>query len=147
MTCGRSVRSLVIEGEASKPSRAMSPHLQSTLPTQTAPTRYTASTSQPQNEVVPQLLPTLMAIHEALELLAGNQTNQTPVSTSAPPVVEPVIDEPAQGVTPTNADNLSAARRLAGNSKAQAWYLIKAEIKAICKKERERASPHQHLST
>lgn len=49
--------------------------------------------------MVTQLLAALKAIHEAIECLAYNQTTQGPVFTSAPPVVEHVIDEPVQGVT------------------------------------------------
>lgn len=52
-----------------------------------------------------------MAIHEALEPLAGNQATQAPISMPAPPVVEPILDEHVQGVTSTNVDNLPIARR------------------------------------
>lgn len=84
-------------------------HVSSCLDSSTSDLPTTAA--QPQNEVVTQLLPALMEIHEAIERLVGNQTTQAPVTTSTPPVVEPLLDEPAQGVMPTNADNLSAARR------------------------------------
>lgn len=110
MVRGRSTRSYAIEAEASSHQGATSSYSQTVLPTQTAPSSHPAPPAQPQNEVVSELLPALIAIHETIKRLAGNQTAQTPISKSAPPVIEPVIDEPVQGVTPTNVDSLSTAR-------------------------------------
>lgn len=98
MARGRSVRNRAIEGEASSNQGAISPHDQTVVPTQTAPSRGPTPTTQLQNEVVSQLFPALRAIHEAIECLAG-QTMQDSVSTPVPPLVGPVIDEPIQGVT------------------------------------------------
>lgn len=71
--------------------------------------RHHDSTTQPPNEVVSHLLPTIMEIHEAFECLAGNCI-QAPINVPVPPVVEPILDVRVQGMTPTNVDNLSAAR-------------------------------------
>lgn len=68
------------------------------------------SATQPRDGLVSQLLPTLMTIQKALEHLIGNQTTQAPVPTPTPLIVELVLDEPVQGTTPVNADNLSVAR-------------------------------------
>lgn len=87
-----------------------------------------------------QLLPTLIAIHEALEPLAGNHTTQAPISVPVPLVVELIFHEPVQVMMPTNADNLSVARILVVQPKEPAMYFTKTEIEAMFKKERERAS-------
>lgn len=62
----RSARSCTVEGEASNNQGVTSHHDQTTVPTQTAPPSHPATTTQPQNEVVTQLLPAVMAIHEAI---------------------------------------------------------------------------------
>lgn len=49
-----------------------------------------------------------MEIQQTLQQFACNQTNQAPVSVPTSSTVEPILDEPIQGVTPANADNLSA---------------------------------------
>lgn len=51
-----------------------------------------------------------MATQETLQRLVSNQTIQAPISVPAPPAVEAIFDEPIQGVTLTNATNLSVAR-------------------------------------
>lgn len=33
-------------------------------------------------------------------MVASNQTNQAPILVPAPPTVEPILDEPVQGVSP-----------------------------------------------
>lgn len=55
-----------------------------------------------------------MAIHEALERLTGNQTTQPLASALTSPVVKSVLYELVYGVVPTNANNLSTARRPTG---------------------------------
>lgn len=49
-------------------------------------------------------------MQETLQCPVANQTTQVPVPTPATPVIEPILDEPVQGTTPVNANNLSAAR-------------------------------------
>lgn len=81
----------------------------------------------------------LIAIQETQQRLIGNQANQAPVSTPAPPVVKPLLDETAQDITPANVDNLWTARRAASLSEEPSVLLTKAE-KAVFGQERERAS-------
>lgn len=99
MAKGRSVHSRADEGGPSSNQGATFPHDQTAVPTQkTTPSSRPAPTTQPQNEVVSQPFHTLRAIHEATKRITGDQTTQSPVSTLAPSVVEPVIDEPVQGL-------------------------------------------------
>lgn len=137
---GRSSCSRAIEEEASSHQGATSPHAQRVLPTQTAPSTHFAPTTQSQNEVVAQLVLVLMAIHEAIAHLAGDQPTQAPISTSAPAIVELVLDEPVQGVMPKNAVNLSVARRLVAQSEEPTLCFTKNEIEAMFKKEQKRAT-------
>lgn len=61
-------------------------------------------------------------------------------STSAPPVVVRILNEPVQSVTPTNIDNVSAAQRPASFSQEPTVFMTKTEIKAMFKRKTERAS-------
>lgn len=70
-----------------------------------------------------------MTIHDALGGLIGNQTTQAPVSKPAT-IVNPLLDKPIEGVTATNVDNLSAARRSD----------VLSDEPTMFEKERERAS-------
>lgn len=63
-----------------------------------------------------------MAIQETLQHLGGIQATQAPISTSAPPIVESIFDEPVQGTAPVNIDNLSSARQSASLSKEPIPY-------------------------
>lgn len=139
MATGRSACSHAVEGEASSNQGATSPHNQTVVPTQTAPSRHPTTMTRPQNEAVAQLLPVLVAIQEA-ERLVDNWTTQHPVSTPASLVIEPIIDEAIQGVTPTNTDNSSAAKRPVVPSEEPSLYFTKVEIEAMFKKERDRAT-------
>lgn len=64
---------------------------------------------------------------------AGNQAKQAPVSTQAPPVVKPIVDDPTKAMTPIKVNNLSIAWRPASLSEESAVLLTKAEIKATFK--------------
>lgn len=112
---GRLPRNRPVKREASSNHEAMSPHDQTAMNTQIATSSHPVSrpttTSYPQKEVVTQLLHALIAIQETIECLAGNRTTQPPVSTPAPSVVEPVVDEAVQGVMLANVDNSSASKR------------------------------------
>lgn len=145
MARGRLARSRPTEGEASSNHEASSPREQTDIRAQTASSsrpvsRHTTTTAQPQNEVVAQLLLALLAIQGAIERLAGNQVTQPPVSTPVPPVMEPVVDEAAQGTTPANADISSAMKRPIALAEEPSQYFTKAEVEAMLKKERERAA-------
>lgn len=61
---------------------ATSPQVQIVLYAQTTPVSHPAPTAQLQNKVFSQLLPTLIVIHEALDRLAGNQTELSSLHTS-----------------------------------------------------------------
>lgn len=65
----------------------MGPQVQPVLYTQIALSRHPDSAAQPQNDVVWQLLPTLVAFDEAFQHLAYNQSTQPSASTPAPLVV------------------------------------------------------------
>lgn len=145
MARGWPVRRHPVEGEASCNHEASSSHEQTAVRTQTAPSshpvsRHTITSAQPQNEVVAQLLPALLAIQGVIERLARNQATQPPVSTPIPPVVEPVVDEAAQGTTPANADNSSTAKRPTTQPEEPSQYFTKTEVEAMFKKERDRAA-------
>lgn len=74
--------------------------------------------------------------------MAGNHDTQPLVSTSAPSIVEPVINEAVQGNTPANGDNSLAAKRSTSQPEEGSHYFTKIEIEAILKKERDRATTH-----
>lgn len=57
-----------------------------------------------------------------------------------PPVEELVVDEAAQGTTPSNTDNSLAAKRPTAQPEEPSQYLTKAEVEAMFKKERDRAA-------
>lgn len=83
---------------------------------------------------------TLLAIQQALQQLASNQENQVPVVAPAPPVVEPILDELVQGVTLTNADNLSTTRQPASLAEEPIVFMTRVEVDAILRGEKEKAS-------
>lgn len=67
----RHARNCPAEGEASSNHEASSPHEQTAMRTQTAPSslpvsRHTTASAQPQNTVVANMLPTLLAIQGAI---------------------------------------------------------------------------------
>lgn len=114
----RSIRNYATEEKASSHHEAKSPPVQPIPPIQATPLIQPAPIAQLQTDVVCQLLPTLVAILEALLRLAGNQTNQVSISTPAPPAVELLLEaslshndlhEPVQGITLANDDNQSTA--------------------------------------
>lgn len=51
-----------------------------------------------------------------------------------------ILDEPVQGTTPVNGNNMSAVGRQASLYDEPAMFLTKAEIKTMFKRERRRAS-------
>lgn len=124
MTCGvRSAHSGAIEGEASSHYEATPPPIQLVAPIWDAPTIWPPPlTLKPPIDVISQLLSTL-EIWETRQCLIGNQGNQGPVSTPVPTIVESILDEPAQGITLANVDNLSAARRPASLSEGPTVFL------------------------
>lgn len=90
--------------------------------------------AQPQADVVSQLLPTLISIQQVLQQFVQNLATLVPVPTLvlalAPPVVELVHEELAQGVTP-HADNLSAARHPSSIAKVPTIFVTRANVEAL----------------
>lgn len=58
-------------------------------------------------------------------------------SQQAPTVVEPVLDEPVQGFTPINFDNLLTARWLASLFDEPIVFITKIKIELMPKQEME----------
>lgn len=53
-----------------------------------------------------------------------------------PPTVKPILDEPVQGIAPTNIDNLSIARRSTTLYDEPTIFMIMADVEAIFKREK-----------
>lgn len=81
-----------------------------------------------------------MAIQEAIERLAGNQSTQLPASTLVPPIVEPIVNETIQGNTPVNGDNSWTAKWPTTQPEETSHYFTKAETEAMFKQERDQAT-------
>lgn len=62
------------------------------------------------------------------------------MSTPVPPIVEPIVDEAAQGTTTANADNSSIAKRPTTQLEESSQYFTKTKIETMFKKERDRAT-------
>lgn len=73
--------------------------------------------------------------------VVANRANQAP--TSSQTAIAPVVDELVQGVTTANADNLSAARWSASVAEELTVFMTHAKVKAMLKKEKEKASACQ----
>lgn len=71
--------------------------------------------------------------NSAVDFAQANQVPQAPALTL--PVVKPVLDEPAQGVTPINVDNLSAARGLVSVDEELSAFITFSEVKAMQERE------------
>lgn len=59
---------------------------------------------------------------------------------SAPPTVEPVLNEPAQGVMPVNADNLLTARRSASVTEDPSTFMTRVEVQAMLQRKKVKTS-------
>lgn len=57
-----------------------------------------------------------------------------------PSVIEPVTDEPMEGVTPVNVDNLSTTRQPAGMAEEPTIFMSCFVLDTMLQKEKERAS-------
>lgn len=57
-----------------------------------------------------------------------------------PPIIEPIVDEAVQEVTPANANNSTAAKRPVTQLEEPSLYLINVEIEVMFKKELDRAA-------
>lgn len=100
-----------------------------------------APVAQPQRDVVSQLLPTQIAIQQVLQQITQNQVPPAsvpvPVSSPAPPAVEPLCEPPPPKNHP-NADNHLAAWRHSNRSRTQTIFLIRVEVEALMQREKKK---------
>lgn len=82
---------------------------------------------------------------QAIQHLANDQANPNSIPTQNPPTVEPLLDEPTQGVTSINVDNLSIAWRPASLAKKLTAFMTRREVEAIFLREKERATNSLNL--
>lgn len=77
-----------------------------------------------------------MKIQQTLQQLVSNQANPAPARL----VIELILDEPVQGITVANGDNLSAAKQPISLVEEPKVSMTRAVVKTMLRHKKEKAS-------